>query len=198
MTNPDVSENGSKHAVVVLVRGLPGSGKTFIAEKAASLLPPGEVVLLDPDSVDENSSEYKAHVVSMQTQQVDEKLYIYRYLRGLAYSGITEGKTVIWNQPFTNLDIFNKMVANFENQAERSGVQLSVIVVEVEVNPSVARQRVQDRKRAGGHGPTEQTFERFVNDYRSYASEGYNVITVSGEDIPAAVDKITQAISNLR
>lgn len=198
MTKSDAQVSKRKHAIAVLVRGLPGSGKSFITDKFVQTLQPGEVIVLDPDKVDTNSQGYTEHIKAMQEQGVDERLHVYRYLRGLAYDGIAAGSIVIWNQPFTNLDIFNKMVANFRLQAEQHDVALDVLVVEIEIDPILAKTRVETRKEAGGHGPSEQTFQRFSDDYVSFAPENYDVISVRGDDAQAAVTAMQTAIGQLR
>lgn len=198
MTKSDTKDSKRTPAIVVLVRGLPGSGKSYVTDKLVATLQKEDIVVLDPDSIDLSSSRYEAHVAAMKEQGIDEVLHQYRFLRGQAYDGIAAGTIVIWNQPFTNLDIFNKMVANFKLQAEAHKVELSVLVVEVELDPGLAHERVKDRKQAGGHGPSEDTFQRFSRDYVSFAPEGYNVVSVRGDDVHAAVAAITQALDRLR
>lgn len=184
-------------SVVLLVRGLPGSGKSYITRELARALEERSPVVLDPDTVDLESAAYKAHVQALTAEGVDKDLYLYRFLRTQAYKCIAAGKTVIWNQPFTNLDIFNKMVANFRVQAREHQVQLTVLVVEVEIDPAVAWQRVMDRKNQGGHGPSDGTFARFVDDYKTFADHGYQVVRVRGDDAPGAVNATMAALENL-
>lgn len=193
----DSSTDTVKHARMLLVRGIPGSGKSYITTQLMDALKDDTVIILDPDTVDTNSDAYKRHVEEQTAQGVDEGLHLYRYLRTQAYAGIASGSIIIWNQPFTNLEIFNKMVANFRLQATEHDVKLSVLVVEVEIDTEMARKRVQDRKQAGGHGPSQTTFDRFVADYKTFGNDGYQVVAVRGDDVKAAVDAVIQALHSL-
>lgn len=190
------------HPVLVLVRGLPGSGKSYIANKLQEQLQAkygtDSTVMLDPDAINYESSEYTALVAELTAQGVDPKFYPYRSLRGRAHAGITSNKVIIWNQPFTNFDGFNKTVINLSAHAEEHHTTLPILVVEVMTNPAVAKQRVVQRKKAGGHGPSDATFERFEREYQSFADKGFTTITVDGEDqVTKSVDAIMQAVAPL-
>lgn len=183
--------------IIILVRGLPGSGKTHIAFALRDTLEE-EVIMLDPDAIDYDGEEYAEHVQQQIADEVDPKLHAYRFSRAKAYKGIKDKKIVMWNQPFTNLEIFNKMVANFRIQAEENNVELPILVVEVQTDPELAKQRVEARKQAGGHGPSGDTFTRFVNDYEPFAPHGYTTVTVNGDDeAEVSVAKIIQALQDL-
>lgn len=167
------------NSTVIFVRGLPGSGKSYLAGTLANELPGS--VLLDPDAVDQTSEEYKKHVETQTQEGVDPKLHLYRYSRALAFAAIKAGQTVIWNQPLNDLETFHKVASRFREFASENGVQLRLLVVEVETSPAVAAERVKARKAAGGHGPSDETFAGFVNKYISFAGAGYEVVKVSGE-----------------
>jgi predicted ABC-type ATPase len=185
-------------ALLIIVRGLPGSGKTYVAQQLVHTFNKDEVVMLDPDEVDQTSPAYLSHVAQATVEGVDPALHLYRYLRGQAYQGIADKKVIIWNQPFTNLEIFNKMMANLRIQADEHNVHLQVLVVEVEVDTAVAKERVATRKEAGGHGPSHVTFDRFVNDYHSFADHGYTTVQIDGAaDVNSSVQQIQTAIRNL-
>lgn len=183
--------------IIILVRGLPGSGKTHIAFALRDELEE-EVIMLDPDAIDYDGQEYAEHVKVQTAEGVDPKLHAYRFSRGKAYQGIADKKIIMWNQPFTNLEIFNKMVANFRIQADENNVELPILVVEVETDPEIAKKRVEARKQAGGHGPSDDTFARFVNDYEPFAPYGYTTVGVNGEDeVETSVQKIMAALQDL-
>lgn len=186
------------YPVVIIVRGLPGSGKSYLAkELQKSIETP--VVMLDPDATDYDSPEYKEHVRQQEAEGVDPKLHAYRFLRAQAYAGIAARKVVVWNQPFTNLEIFNKMTARLHDQAKEHNTHLQILVVEVEIDPDTAKERIKARKQAGGHGPSDETFARFTRDYKSFAKDGYTTVTADGADSPAhSVSLVMQALQDLQ
>jgi thymidylate kinase len=170
------------HPVAILIRGLPGSGKTYLSASLQAMFGAQHTVMLDPDAIDFESDEYKAHEAACRAEGVDEKLFAYRFLRAQAYQGIADHKIIIWNQPFTSAEIFGKMVGRLNDEAARCETALTVLVVEVEVDPATAWQRVEARRTTGGHGPSEETFARFVREYGTLAAQGYTVVTVHGDD----------------
>ena len=186
------------HPIMILIRGLPGSGKSYIAVELQKTIGINRVVMLDPDTIDFESQAYIAHTRALTQEGVDDSLHAYRFLRGQAYKGIADHKIIIWNQPFTNLEIFNKMVANFNIQAVENHTHLKILVIEVESDQSLAKERVTQRKQAGGHGPSDETFNRFKNDYQTFATEGYNTVLVHGNsDVNTSVDAVMNALKNL-
>lgn len=185
--------------VLVLARGIPGSGKSYLARHIQEKIGKEEVVLLDPDAIDFESDAYKNLVSQLREQGVDEKFYPYRFLRANAYSAIEAGKIIIWNQAFTNLDGFQKTVINLQNYAQERNIELPLLVVEVFIDPTLAKERVRKRVENGGHNVADEAFERFINDFRSFADEGYRTVTVSGEqDTSVSAQKVIEAVNALR
>jgi len=193
-----LKDQPQQSSTVILVRGLPGSGKTYVALELEKSLGADQVVMLDPDATDYESPEYLEHAKQLTAEGVDPLLHAYRFLRAKAYKGIADHKIVIWNQPFTNLEIFNKMTANLKIQADEHNTKLFILVAEVEVDPAAAKQRVEQRKQQGGHGPSDNTFSRFVYDYKTFANDGYQTVTIDGSAAVAdSVAKISQALEDL-
>jgi predicted ABC-type ATPase len=171
----------SDQPYLIIVRGLPGSGKSYLAAALARTIGNERVVMLDPDAIDYDSTEYLQHVQAQLAEAVDPKLHAYRFLRAKAYQAIADRQVIIWNQPFTHLEIFHKMIGRLRDCAAEQGTELPILILEVEVDPALAERRVMTRKRAGGHGPTEATFSRFMRDYRSFAGQGYATVSVRGD-----------------
>lgn len=187
-----------KHPILILIRGLPGSGKSYLALALQKSLGKDMVVMLDPDATDYKSKAYAAHTKALSREGVDTKLHPYRFLRAKAHKGIATHKIIIWNQPFTNLVIFNKMIANLKAHAGGHDTHLSILVVEVEIDSLVAKGRIEARKHAGGHGPSDNTFNRFINDYGSFSEEGFNTVAVNGQDdVSVSVKAIMKALEEL-
>lgn len=189
-------KHNNEQAVIIFIRGLPGSGKSYLAKQLEAAINKQSVVVLDPDATDYNSQAYAEHVKSQTEEGVDPKLHAYRFLRAQAYDAIATKKIAIWNQPFSNLEIFDKVVARMEEFATDQEVKLSILIIEVDIDPKIAKKRVEARKQDGGHGPSDATFERFVNDYASLINRGYHVVGVKGDDsVDSSVDAVIQAIT---
>lgn len=190
------------HPLLIIIRGLPGSGKTYIAERLQKALQErhgnDSIVMLDPDATDYQSQAYLDHVQQQVKDNVDPVLHPYRFLRAQAYDGITSNKIIIWNQPFTSLDSFKKVTARLQEYAKEHKAEMPLLVVEVAIDPATAKERVNTRKKKGGHGPSDKTFERFVEDYASFAPEGYNTLTVRGDqDVNKAVGTIAATVAEI-
>lgn len=184
--------------VLIIVRGLPGSGKTYFAEKLVENLGNINTVLLDPDSTDYESEEYKKHVEQQVIEGVDPKLHAYRFLRAKAYKAIEDNNIIIWNQPFTNLEILQKAINRLLDKAREVNKQLPVYIVEVEIDPELAYERVNSRKALGMHGPSKSRFEQFVKEYTTSSSLGYRIITIKGdEDNTKNVNLVIEEIKSL-
>lgn len=186
------------HPILVLIRGLPGGGKSYLAAELVKLLGPENVLSLDPDKIILTSEEYKAFSAQKTKEGIEKIYHPYRWSREKAYGAIMADKIVIWNQPFTNPGGFNRTVTNLEEYALHHGKKLPHLVVEVEVDPNLAKARVEKRKRRGGHGPSENTWERFISDYATFAGQ-YNTVVVSGQDdVKISAQKVLDAVEKLR
>lgn len=185
--------------ILIIIRGVPGSGKSVVAIALQQALGSKRVVLLDPDAIDYTSSAYASHVKSCIAEGVDPALYAYRYLRAQAYDAIAAHEIIIWNQPFTNLEIFNKMVGRLRDKAAECQTQLQMLLIEVDIDPLVAKRRVEERMQTGGHGPSDSTLQKRFDEYETFAGTGYQVVSVQGEDpVALSVEKIKQALDKLR
>lgn len=183
---------------LLIIRGLPGSGKTFLTAELRRRLSDTPMTILDPDATDYTSKDYLAHVDQQIADGVDPKLFAYRYLRLRAHRAIEARQLIIWNQPFTNLEIFNKMTANLQAHAIECGMQLRILVVEMQVDPAIAKERVVERKQHGGHGPTEGRFNRFKDEYFSFGPHGYQTLSVNGaDDVAASAAKVLDKLQDL-
>jgi len=189
--------NDAEYPKAVLVRGVPGGGKSQLTDILRQKLG-ARVEVLDPDAVDQDSGEYRAFVETQTREGVDPKLHLYRWSRARAYAAIEAHKIIIWNQAFTNLEIFRKMIDRLETHAAACGTKLPILVVEVEVDPQTARQRVAERVNRGGHTVSEEAFARIFNDYKSFVDEGLTVVKVDGRaDINSSVTTVLDAIQTM-
>lgn len=175
----------------IIVRGLPGSGKSHLARSLKSSWP--DLVVLDPDLVDLMSTEYLAHVEKLTGEGIDPRIHLYRFLRERAYQTIDNRGVFVWNQPFTSRDIFDKMTARLENRAAEDDVKLKLLIIEFEIDPEIAYTRLKKRIAHGGHGPDRQRFDKFVADYQSFADSGYPTLTLSGTVDVSELTKMAQS-----
>ena len=184
---------------LIMIRGVPGGGKSYVTARLQTAIGEEQVVVLDPDAIDKTGKEYENFSKALTAESVDAKLHPYRFLRSKAYRGITAHKTVIWNQGFIDLDGFNKTTKNLQTYATDHGTQLPTLVVEVEINGDIARQRVAKRAAQGGHNVPEEAFDRFIGQYRSFSDEGYTTVTVNGQDdVTVSTAAILQALEKLK
>lgn len=181
----------------MIIRGVPGSGKSYLAAALREAIG-DRVVLLDPDSVDLADPAFKTYSDDLSSQGVDAKFHVYRYVRDKAYRAIEDNKILVWNQPFTDLDGFKTTVLRLQTYAQEHSLPLPLLIVEVEINNQVAHERVVQRKQQGGHGPDDERFGRFVDQYHSFAAEGYTTVTVQGGgDVADSVDTVLTALASV-
>jgi predicted ABC-type ATPase len=185
------------HPTLIIIRGIPGSGKSHLAAALSRTIDGGAIVL-DPDAVDQQSKAYLDHVTTLRAEGVDEKLHLYRFSRAKAYEAIKAKKTILWNQAFNDFTSFQKMIDRLQEYAAEVKTHLAILVVEVEIDQETARQRITARAQAGGHDVDDDTLTRFIDKYESFSGKGYSVVTVSGRsDIADSVQAVTDALAQL-
>ncbi|HUB93614.1 MAG TPA: AAA family ATPase [Verrucomicrobiae bacterium] len=186
--------------ILVLIRGLPGSGKTYLAATLQNRLGADKVALLDPDAIDRTSAAYRAHSQALTAEGIEELFHPYRFLRSGAHQAVRDGKIVIWNQPFTLPSGFEHTIRNLQNFAHEQNLRLPILSVEIEVDPVIAKTRIEYRKQQGGHGPSNDRFAQFVDDYESLPHSGQDrTITVHGEDdINVSATTVVQTLEHMQ
>ncbi len=188
----------SDHPTLVIVRGVPGSGKSYLTQALAESIGIDHVVVLDPDKIDKDGSEYRNFSDSLTAEGVDAKFHPFRFLRQRAYDGIPQNKTIIWNQAFIDLNGFQITVDRLQTFAKGHSLELPLLVVEVEISPETARSRIDARVAAGGHDVPAEALDSFVSNYESFAQYGYGTVTVNGENpINESVSAILEKLNNL-
>lgn len=171
------------HPILVIIRGVPGSGKTYLTNELQKTIGTDGVAVLDPDSIDQDTAEYSDFSQSLSAEGIDLKFHLYRYSRAKAHQAIIDNKIIIWNQPFMDFDSLEKTIVNLQTYATDNNTTLPIVIVEVEVDAKTAKTRIDERKQQGGHGPSDNTLEaRFFNRYESFGSKGYDTVTINGTD----------------
>jgi predicted ABC-type ATPase len=193
------TDETATNPALILIRGLPGSGKSYLANALQESIGKDGAVILDPDAIDTSSQEYTNLCAALTAEGVEAKFFPNRFLKSQGYAAIASGKIIIWNQAFTNLDGFNRTVKSLQDFASEHGIPLPVRVIEVEVNPDIAKERVAKREQQGGHAVPEEAFTRFINEYQSFIAEGYDIVAVHGEDdVSVSVMSVIKALSRLQ
>jgi adenylate kinase family enzyme len=185
-------------SALILVRGLPGSGKSHLATAIREALGQDNAVILDPDKIDQNSKAYLELCDALSKEGVDKIYFPNRFLKAVGYEAIDAGKIVIWNQAFTLWDGFNRTINSLKEHAASRGLDLPVLVVEVEINPEVAKKRISDRVTNGGHDVSDERFNRFIDEYESWSGRGFETVIVNGEqEVSKSVAEVLKALDKL-
>lgn len=170
------------HPVLVIVRGIPGSGKSYLTTRLADAIGHDKVVILDPDAIDKSSDAFTQFSARLTAEGVEEKFHAFRFLRQQGYDAILNNQIIIWNQAFIDFNGFKITVDRMMEYAEQHSIDLPLLVIEVEIDPAVARARITDRASSGGHDVPNDKFEQFVSQYESFASNGFATVTIDGAD----------------
>lgn len=183
---------------LIIVRGIPGGGKSYLTTALVQALGAENVVTLDPDSVDQTSTVYTSYSQSLTDEGIDEKFHLYRFSRQQAYDAVPEKKIIIWNQGFMDFNGLSLTIQRIEDVAKEHGLELRTLVVDVEVSPEIAQQRVAARRSQGGHDVPDNVLAKFIDRYKSFAGNGYATVTVNGQDdIKQSVDKVLATLKTL-
>ncbi len=187
--------NNAAKPRLILIRGLPGSGKSYLAAALREALGASRVVILDPDAINYDSKEYTTFSAQLTAEGVEAKFHPHRFLRTRAEDAVRAGKTIIWNQAFTNLGGFTRTIEHLQAYAAQQHTALSLLIVEVEIDHPTAKQRVAQRESQGGHGVNDEVFERFIRDYQSFAEQGHHTVSIHGtNNVQSSVQIVLQAL----
>lgn len=177
---------------LVIIRGIPGCGKTYLAQALRTNLTFDNVEPLDPDLIDFSGDEYRgfARRLSIEEPELDSKIYPYRYLFKKAKQALSEGRIVVWDQPFSNLRALEKTIEKLTSHVEKEGNNLKVLIIEIEIPLLIAKERIRQRKIDGGHGPEDKALENFVSTFKSADGLGYDIVSVDGTKIDQSASSI--------
>ena len=115
--------------MIVIVFGLPGSGKSFFARRFAAMI----------DAVYINSDRVRKKLVVSRTYVEKEKLAVYNEMFAQMKEVLKHNKNLVLDATFYNNDIRKK----FLGEAEGAG---RICFIEVKAEESLIRERVQEKR----------------------------------------------------
>ena len=177
-------------SILIIVRGIPGSGKSYLSERLHDTIGHKKSVLLDPDTLDTTSTDFQEFSKQLSREGLDSAIHPFRWLRYQACQHARPGYVTIWNQPFTQKGIFDRLVTFIQAEADKNNVKVKVLVVEVIAPKEIAYSRIVARIKSGGHGPSENTFAKRVEDFISF-SDSYETLQLDGT---IHVNELEQAV----
>ncbi len=183
---------------LVIIRGIPGGGKSYITKFLVDTLGLQHTLTLDPDQIDQKSSNYIDFSKKLDSEGVDKKFHLYRFSRQQAYDATVQKKITIWNQAFMDFDGLALTIRRIEDVAKEHQLTLKTLIVEVEIDPEIAKTRIADRKAHGGHDVPNEALAQFIERYESFEGRDYPVIRVNGaDDKEKSVTAIVSSLRNL-
>lgn len=167
---------------LVIVRGLPGSGKTFLSHKLKDVIQRESTSVLDPDEINRETYEYVEFTARLRSDNamLDPKFFPFRYLIEMASNSLNQGGIVIWNQPFSDLE---GLAITFERLGRNVDRPFEILIIDLEISPELARKRIEERIKNGGHGPDRKKFDDFVAGFQRADCMGHNHMVVESEAI---------------
>lgn len=184
--------------ILIIVRGIPGGGKSYITKSLVDILGIHNTLVLDPDQIDQKSAEYIEFSKELDNEGVDKKFHLYRFSRQQAYDAAVQKKITVWNQAFMDFNGLSLTIKRIEDVALEHHLTLKTLIVEVEIDPEVAKTRIADRKARGGHDVPDDALAHFVDRYESFEGKGYPIVTINGiDDVEKSVSAIVSSLNDI-
>lgn len=169
------------HPSLVIVSGLPGTGKSFFCRKLAERI---DLVILESDNL-------RKQLFAAPSYGKEESTQLFRACHGLVEELLRKGISVALDA--TNLEEHNR--EQLYHIADQSGARL--VIVRMQAPPEVVQQRLERRARK------EDQTDRSEADWNVYSKMkptvekiGRNHFAVdSSKDIAPVIDKIVRLVS---
>ncbi len=179
---------------LIMIRGYPGSGKSVLAQNIKAKII-NNCILLDPDGIKKENLDRFCRKYRFRSSNDNRK---YRYNFSLAGEKLEKGENVVWDQPFRTFRLLRLCI----DRLKSFGVKFKLLLIELEINKSVAWQRVQKRKKKGGHGPNERKFIQMCKEHEPADPDEFNIIKVDANrnkrDMIKEVDKCLKKDSGMK
>jgi hypothetical protein len=179
--------------LLIFVRGLPGAGKSDLVDLLLKYPPLENGLRLDPDRIDLTDPKFTEFANDLP-KEIIPKRQIYRYLLRQAESALRQGQHVIWEQPWRltwGLYVTIENLTYFlTGETDISKAPFRTVIVEVLIDPAVARGRVAERFAEGRHKLDEKVFEQFVGKLEDCSQLGIPLVQVDGCDVKGSVQPV--------
>lgn len=191
---------------LLIVRGLPGSGKTSVLNELTRVPHFSKAVRLDPDVVNITSSEFERFCGNHPSDLPMQKK-VYRYLLYKACDELTTGKTIIWEQPWRNQELLRLTLENIVVIAYKlsalpeniSKLPFYAGIVEISVSELEARKRVIKRFLDGQHKLLPKDIEEFIEKMEAITNISLPLIQLdSVRPITELVSSITGFVAKIK
>jgi len=165
----------------MLLRGIPGAGKSCLATALREVS--GDRfrwLLLDRDILRTSISDQerlRAFLAKHEWAAREPEMGIYRFFLWQTIAGLHGGRNIMWAQPRVRLDLLRLTVDRLHKTFHCT---FQLLVVDVEVDPEVAWERVANRVKTGGHGPVRSAFTQMVAAYQSADPDEVPLVRLDG------------------
>ncbi|HSX49257.1 MAG TPA: AAA family ATPase [Candidatus Saccharimonadales bacterium] len=182
--------------LLVIIRGIPGSGKSYLTNDIINKLSI-DITIVDPDSINKESKTYKefAHKLRSTEPEVEEKFYPYRFMLQIAHDRLNQKSKppfVIWNQAFTDTEGLDYTVRKLKSLCNS---QLNILIIQLDPHPEEAWKRIQERMQTGGHGMDSERFNSFVTKYQKIEPQYPNIVV---DTFTSYENAVTQAMDQIK
>ncbi|MDO8728909.1 MAG: AAA family ATPase [bacterium] len=167
----------------MIIRGLPGSGKSTLVDRLVRLTDLSGAKRLDPDLVEVNAPEFTRFCIT-RPKDLPLKKLIYRFLLSSACEELSVGGQVIWEQPWRKLELFRLTLENINvrgyHLSEIADYPFVIAIVEIYLPTDEVYRRVASRYQAGQHPLTTEDFADFVQSSDSFDGLNLPMLIVDG------------------
>ncbi|HSX39096.1 MAG TPA: AAA family ATPase [Candidatus Saccharimonadales bacterium] len=182
---------------LVVLRGLPGSGKTVLANNLANYF---DLNVFDPDQIDKSKSDFLDFINSL-SEELPLRRKMYRYLLSQVNTDLNSGKSVIWSQPWRKIDRLVLTIKNIQHYLKpiiqydempiytlKNELAFNVVVIELNISTEESRNRVSKRYIEGNHTWDGSNLELFNSSFEDY-NLPFDYINIDANKKPSLIAK---------
>lgn len=172
---------GAVEPILMIIRGIPGTGKTCLA--SALLKSPCNRMnwlLLDRDVLRNDASErerLESFLAQYEWPTQKREYGIYRFFLWQTILAFRCGRNVVWSQPRARLSLLRLTI---DRLYKTFRCTFRLLVVELEIDPKIAWERVINRVKNGGHGPVLSKYNQMVASYQPADADEFPLLRLDG------------------